>query len=75
MEIKIDLNKILEKRICPGCGTLNPKSVFPYVFCCEKCEWESSDGLPTIGKIMRSRKWNDCSDVNLGAFLKTLLSE
>ena len=63
----------LSRRICPGCGTLNPKSAVSSYFSCVKCGWESYDGLPTIRKIMRGG-FKDCSNVNLSAFLKTLFS-
>lgn len=69
------MNSLLKKRICPGCGRLDPvnKSVHVECFAC-KCGWESDEGLPTIEEIMRDGKFTDCNNVNLSSMFKSLLS-
>ena len=72
------MNAPLAKRICPGCGRLDPVNRFNgnygAAFEC-KCGWESDDGLPTIGEIMRDGKFTDCNNVNLSSMFKSLFSD
>lgn len=63
---------MLDRRICPGCGTENPESESTEYFCCGKCQWESDDGLPTLRGIMKG-KFTNCGDVNLSKYLRTLM--
>jgi tRNA(Ile2) C34 agmatinyltransferase TiaS len=68
----VGCSAFLGRRICPGCGTESPKSKSHKYFRCEKCEWESEDGLPTLRAIMRG-KFTNCNDVNLTRYLRTLM--
>ena len=61
----------LDRRICPGCGTENPKSKMQGWFECAKCTWEWDGPLPTVRQLMKRR--GSLGDVHLGKFLKTLL--
>lgn len=66
-----ELSDGLDRRICPGCGAENPKSQYRDYFAC-KCSWEfNGKALPTLRQLMA--KPFVCNDVDLGAFLKTLL--
>jgi len=64
----------LTRKICPGCGRENPQNSREEYFACAHCEWESESGLPDLQSIALQRvEFTDCSNVNLAAFLKTLL--
>lgn len=63
----------LNRRICPGCGKENPGSNVAEWFKCDLCDWESDDPLPSIRKMINDADWKHCNDVNLSAFLATLL--
>lgn len=72
----LNLEKILNKRICPGCGKENPQNSAPGKwFECKTCGWEDCDNndIPTVKEIMKDDSYNDCDGVFLQAFLKTLL--
>jgi len=58
----------LRKKVCPGCGTVSPKSAGNHWFICASCKWES-DELPTVGKIIEGN-FDKCNHVNLSAFLR-----
>lgn len=74
MSRKASTKTFLDRTICPGCGTENPPSKHPDYFACQKCEWESDAGLPTIGGIINAN-FHNCANVDLSRYLKTLLHE
>jgi hypothetical protein len=62
----------LNRTICPGCGTENPTNTINRgAFSCQQCSWESDSDLPTVAGIVAGG-YEQCNDVNLTEFLKTL---
>lgn len=62
----------LDRKICPGCGTENPESLFGEYFHCAKCDWCDQWQLKTVRQMMNGG-YLDCDRVNLTEFLRTLL--
>ena len=62
----------LDRKICPGCGTENPKSKEEECFRCTKCDWRDQGQLMTVWQMMRGC-YLDCNNVSLTKFLRTLL--
>ena len=68
----MNLNRI----ICPGCGKENPKSKVGSCFSCEVCDWEYDGQLPELVAIKNAKRMmTNCNNVNLPAFLRTLLKD
>lgn len=71
----MNIENILNKTICPGCGKLNPFNLYNEdYFGCKDCLWESDAGLPKIKNIMSLVRF-ESNNVDLSAFLKTLFEE
>jgi hypothetical protein len=61
-------------RICPGCGTVDPASVWRS-FGCTQCGWEADDcsHLPTLAEWAAMDPPARSNDVNLTAYARAIL--
>lgn len=79
LPVELRVSELLDMRICPGCGKVNPRNFDGKnspVFTCAKCYWECDEPLPSLQEWTKRRGVNgQCNDVNMGALIRSILKQ